>query len=242
MLFLPTSMNFVAFNRNYYGTSTAYNGISHTFPTGYSVSIKHTKLKKFSLNSTITEPIILVELTPIGFKMLFDEDASILRKGYYKISNKTIEKYFSKLYKHEAIEDEIKYLNNSFFNMLTVNKSHVNNLNIEHILYSIEHKHRFEVSVMDLVKEFNCSRSTLEREFNKFVGFSPKVYITRNKICHTFLEFINNDFKLNEIEYLYNNYSHINLMFHTILGASPKIFAQDLKHNNLKIYQLQVIS
>lgn len=122
MLFLPNGGNFIVFNRGISGYSLLHNGEKHEIPKGYSSSIKTTKSKKAVLDldnipTISSKVIILVELLPLGFYKLFKEDASLLKTQYWPLENKVINTYFSKLYMHKNLQEDITYLNESFLQM-----------------------------------------------------------------------------------------------------------------------------
>lgn len=122
MLFLPNGGSFLVFNRGVRGYSILHNNEKYQIPEGYSVSIKTIKSKKSVLglvNIPAIKPaaLILVELLAIGFYKLFRKDASCLNNKYLPIENILIDKYFSKLYMHESLKQDISYLNESLLNM-----------------------------------------------------------------------------------------------------------------------------
>src|SRR3990167_2553409 len=106
LLFLPNGCNFMLFNRGFDGYTEIYNeDKKFPIPKNYSISIKNNKIKKFVLSSKdsasdIKFPLILAELTPIGFYKLFNTNASVLKEGYLEIEISVIENYFKELYTH----------------------------------------------------------------------------------------------------------------------------------------------
>lgn len=91
LLFLPNGCNFIIFNRGFDGYIKIYNEDKRFhIPKNYSISIKNNKIKKFklydkSLASSVKLPLIMAELTPIGFYKLFNRDATILNKCFLEI-------------------------------------------------------------------------------------------------------------------------------------------------------------
>ena len=181
----------------------------------------------------------MVELLPIGFYKLFHKDASCLNHKYLPIENTLIDKYFSKLYMHESLKQDISYLNESLLNMYN---DHSNSKEcIEDILEKIV-EYNYEVTVDELANEFACNRRTIERQFKKFIGISPKNFIFICKFYQTFMAYIKDGKKLNDTQYIYNDNAHLNKVFHNIVGYSPSQIFDDIKtNNNLNVYQLTVV-
>lgn len=241
MLFLPDAGNFIVFNRGYNGYSKLYSNEEYPVPLHYSVSIKHSKVKTLIIqdHTSDNEPIILVELTAVGFHKLFNEDAYPLNFNYFLIQEHITQDYFSNLYTHESMHDEICYLNLNLLKLSTRYNS-PQKLCIEDVIESIRYKHNFEVTVQELVEEFSCSRSTMERQFKKVIGLTPKSYIYISKLVHTLLEYVKENKSFHDTNYIYNNYSHINSVFQKIMGDSPSNILADVSKKNIKIYQLEI--
>ncbi|ABB45290.1 hypothetical protein Suden_2016 [Sulfurimonas denitrificans DSM 1251] len=243
LLFLPNGCNFIIFNRGFDGYIKIYNEDKRFhIPKNYSISIKNNKIKKFklydkSLASSVKLPLIMAELTPIGFYKLFNRDATILNKCFLEIQENIIDEYFSQLYTHECVEAELKYLNDALDRL----QKSCNNTRmcIQDVMDKIINIYRFEVSVKHLLEEFSCSRSKLEREFKRNIGFTPKNFIYISKFCKTVLAYIEDDCGFNEMEYLYSDYSHMNSVFKKFFGASPSVVFEDVTNNKILLYQMQ---
>ncbi|MEA3522955.1 MAG: AraC family transcriptional regulator [Campylobacterota bacterium] len=243
MLFLPNGGNFLIFNRGIKGFTKLHTGEAHDILQGYSIGMKASKAKRITLDknnnfNNMPLPIILVELLPIGYYKLFHKDASILTKGHISIENDIIDVYFSKLYTHDTLEEEIEYLNRSLKEMDIAN----NNIHllVEGIVDSIINKHHFEVTVEELMLEFNYTRKTMERQFKKTIGLTPKNFIYVAKFCKTFLKYVEEAKKLKDIEYLYSDNAHFNVVFQNITGFSPsELFNDVVNHNDIQIYQMK---
>lgn len=243
LLFLPNGCNFIVFNRGFEGYTKVYNEDKQfLIPKNYSISVKSNKVKKFILSEknnskNISFPIILAELTPVGFYKLFRKDASILNKSYLELENDIIERYFKNLYTNDNIEKELEYLNTSL-SLLNASQNNTH-LPIQDIIDKIVNTYYFEVSVEDLLKEFECSRSTMERQFKKIVGLTPKNFIFISKFCHTVLAYIEDNCTYSELKYLYSDNSHMNAVFKKFLGVNPSIIFNEVANNNVQIYQMQ---
>jgi len=206
MIFLPTGGNFIVFNRGISGYSVLHNNKKYQIPKGYSASIKTTKSIKTVLdlkNIPFLEPavFILAELLPIGFYKLFRLDASYLNNQYLPIEETLINKYFSKLYMHKSLEQDIAYLNKT---LLQMNNDCSNSKEyIEEMMTKIA-GYNYEINVNELAKEFGYHRRTIERKFKKFIGISPKNFIFICKFYQTFMAYVKDEKKLKDIEYIYN--------------------------------------
>lgn len=246
LLFLPNGCNFIVFNRGLEGYTEIYNeDKKFPIPKNYSVSPKSNKVHKFVLSDTensvsIKFPIILVELTPIGFYKLFNTEASELNKGYKELEQSIVDTYFKDLYSHNSIEEELEYLNSSLSALhISQNNTYIP---IEDVIDRIMHSYNFEVTVKSLIKEFNCSRSTMERDFKKIIGLTPKNFIFISKFCKTVLAYIDDDYNINELEYLYSDYSYMNAVFKKFLGVSPSVILSEVTNNKIRIHQMQKLN
>ena len=240
LLFLPNGGNFIVFNRGMKACSELYSGETFDIPKNYSVSIKTNKVKKATLYpdndlENICFPLILVELLPIGFYKLFHEDAAILNDGYMEIDDGLVETYFRELYKHETLEQELDYLNESLIKLDAYRAN--TRLCIEDLLEKMIDEHRYEVTVKDLVDDFGCSRSTMERQFKKYIGLTPKNFILVSKFTQTLLSYIEDNRTLKDLDYIYSDNSHMNRVFKNILGIVPSEIFQEVSAENLNIYQ-----
>jgi AraC-like DNA-binding protein len=245
LLFLPSGCNFIVFNRGLEGYTKIYNEEKKFFiPQNYSVSVKTNRAKKVVLTNEdnlnkIKFPIILVELTPIGYYQLFNKEASSLNSNYEELERSIVDKYFNELYSRKSVEKEIQYLNTSLISLQsTQNTLH---LPIYDVIDKIINVYHYEVSVENLIKEFGCSRSTMEREFKKVVGLTPKNFMFVSKFCKTVLLYIGEGRTFKDIEYLYSDSSHMNAVFKKFLGLSPSAVLNEVMNNNIQIYQINQI-
>ena len=245
LLFLPNGCNFIVFNRGLQGYTKVHNEDEKFFiPKNYSVSVKSNKVKKFVLEEkanlkNINFPIILVELTPIGFYKLFNKDASLLNNGYLELEKEIINRHFKNLYTHKSVEEELKYLNNSL-SLLHASQNNTH-MPIQDVIDKIVNSYHFEVTVESLVKEFECSRSTMERNFKKTIGMTPKNFIYVAKFCKTVLAYIEDECTFNELEYLYSDNSYMNAVFKKFLGVSPSVVLNQVANNEIQIYQMNKV-
>lgn len=244
MIFLPNGGNFIIFNRGADINVKLYTEDSlYKVPDGYSVGLKTNRVQyvfdaKYK-NDNNSFPMIVVELLPIGFYKLFNEDLTSLEYQYRNIEKDIVDRYFSKVYSNGTIDDEIEYLNSS---IKALESSHNHSrLPVEDVIDRIYNDYQLNISVEDLLKEFKYSRSTLERHFKKVLGLTPKQFIFIIKFCRTLLSYIDKNRTLRDIKYIYSDNSHMNVVFKKFLGISPsEIFTKVLDGEN-DIYQLSVL-
>jgi AraC-like DNA-binding protein len=243
LLFLPNGGNFIVFNRGIEGCTQTYNAEKlFDIPKNYYISAKTNKVIKVVLHrqreiDKSCFPIILVELLPIGYYKLFQKDASLLNKGHLELENDITQRYFADLYTHESVQEELEYLNKSLEALhLSQNNSH---LELQNVLSAITDSYDFEVTVKSLLEEFQYSRSSLERQFKKIIGFTPKNFIFISKFCKTVLAHIEEGCTFSELKYLYSDSSHLNAVFKKFLGMNPSEILREVAQNNIRIYQMQ---
>lgn len=240
LIFLPNACNFIVFNNGLNAHSSSYNeDEKFTIPLGYSISVKTNKVSQIVIEEqeNITFPIIMAELAPIGYFKLFNQDASVLNASYLEMDESIREEYFSNLYEHASLEDEIDYLNAS---LLALYKSHQHeHLKIQDILNAIYGAHYLEVSVDNLIEEFGCSRSTLERQFKRIIGFTPKNFIFIAKFCKTVVSYVEDKATYNDLMYIYSDSSHLNSVFKKFLSANPSEILQKVSEKTLVIHQMK---
>lgn len=245
LLFLPNANNFIVFNRGICGSSVSLCG-TEEYPIldSYCISPKTNKAKLFVLDTSsdytkIEFPIFLVELLPTAYFKMFNNDSQDLRNRFVNIDENIIDIYFSNLYRHKSIEEELQYLNKT---LLKLYKSHPNErLCIEDAIDKI-HSEYCDMQVKELIDIFGCSRSTIERGFKKVVGLSPKNYIMMSKFCKTLLAYIEDKKSFKDIQYLYSDNSHINSTFKKYLGITPKGIFAKVDAKELIVYQIYNMS
>ena len=241
LMFLPNGGNFMIFNKGIKCTSRLSDDKVFNIPKGFSVSLKRNKAATlfFDLKTvvdTLDFPIIVVELKPIGFYKLFNKDADKLTKHYETIDENITQKYFSKIYTHNSLDEELEYLDNSLQEMeLANNNTH---LLIEDIIASIINKHYLEVTVEELMTEFGYTRKTMERQFKKFIGLTPKNFIYILKFCKTFLKYVEQTKSLKDIKYRYSDNAHFNVVFQNITGHTPSELFNAVQNDKILIYQM----
>lgn len=240
LLFLPNGGNFIIFNRGIKARTKSFCGTEITqIPLSYSVSLKSNSVKevvaKYNYANESKLPIILVELLPLGFYKLFKKDASSLQKKYFELDKQTIKKHFSKLYRHKNIDEELKYLSVSLTNMLVPQCG--TDLCVNSVVQKIHHEY-FDVQVQDLLNEFNCSRSTMERHFKRKVGLTPKNYILISKFSNTLIDYVQKKKTFHELEYIYSDNSHMNATFKKFLGVAPSDIFLKIHNKEYSIYQI----
>jgi len=110
---------------------------------------------------------------------------------------------------------------------------------IEDIIDSITHKHYYEVTVKELMVEFQCTRKTIERHFKKYIGLTPKNFIYILKFCKTFLEYVQDTKSLKDRVSLYSDHAHFNVVFQNITGYTPSKLFNAVNNREIEVYQIE---
>ncbi len=246
LMFLPNGCNFLVFNRGLVGYTKVHNeDAKYYMPQKYSVSVKSNKIRRFVLDNQLSSqniifPIILVELTPIGFYKLFKIDASVLNSGYLEIQKNIVDEYLKKLYNFATVSEELEYLNESLYQLVVMQNTL--NMPIQKIIDKIVDSYHYEVNVEKLVEDFGCSQSTMERDFKKIIGLTPKNFIFISKFCKTVLAYIGDECTFKELTYLYSDNSHFNAVFKKFFGVNPSVILEEVASNKIKIHQMRRLS
>ena len=242
LTFLPNGGNFIVFNRGVFGCSKSIDSAnSFEVPQGNSISIKLNKVKQMIVDkkrsSKALFPIILVELEAVGYYNIFNKDASGLADRYVLVEETINDTYFSDIYKHDTIQDEIDYLNKMLLKLYKSQPS--KRLCIKDMIHKIIHEDQYETLIKELLNECDCSRSTLERRFKKVVGVTPKKFIFIMKFCKTLTDYVENGYSFNDLPYIYSDQSHMYAVFKKFLGLAPRELVNNVNNNTIKIYQLK---
>lgn len=242
LLFLPDGGSFIVFNRGINVGAKLY-GVDDIFniPATYSTNFKTNRVKQLYLDLEYNHnddlfPIIIVELLPIGLYKLFNVDMSAMNFKYQEIEKDIVDKYFSKVYTNTTIEKELESLDKDIVELNnSQNNSH---LPIEDVVNKIYNHYNLDVTVEDLLEEFDFSRSTLERNFKKMIGLTPKNFIYITKFTKTLLEYIDEKRTFHELQYIYSDNSHMNVVFQKFLGIAPSEILKKVIDGEIAIYQL----
>lgn len=243
LLFLPDGGSFIIFNRGVSASAKLY-GVDEAFPIpkNYSISLKTNRVNRIVLDSGYVHseellPIIMVELLPTGSYKLFNTDMSTTDFKYQEIEKEVVERYFSKLYTNGSIEEELKYIDSSLSELR--NTQDTASLFTVDIIEKIYDDYNFELTIDNILKEYGCSQSTLERHFKKILGLTPKNFMFTLKFCMTLLEYVDSKKTFHEIQYIYSDNSHMNAVFQKFLGIAPSEMMKKVANEELYIYQLQ---
>jgi len=147
----------------------------------------------------------------------FENKSTDLKKIFNKIEIELLEDNL-----HNSLnEDKVKIVEQFLIKNQLKRKL---NLPIEKIInYIIEKKGN--ITIFELVKSFNSTISTFERNFKKIIGITPKKFtkiIQFNEILKEYKE--NNDLQSIAYKYDYYDYSHFTKEFSAFSGFSPKTF------------------
>jgi len=179
---------------------------SINFKASGKTGILGVKFKPFGAYFFIPKPLFKFENTSTDLKKIFNIiDIELLEKNLYSSVN----------------EDKIRVIEQFLMKNQLKRKL---NLPIEKITnYIIEKKGN--IAIFELVKLFNSTISTFERNFKKIIGISPKKYtkiIQFNEILKEYKK--NNDLQSIAYKYHYYDYSHFTKEFSGFSGFSPKSF------------------
>jgi len=245
--FLPNAGNYINFNPTIEGYVCKYNSDSEKFPisTDFTVGVKTNDILKFEvsdeqISKELPYPIIVVELQPTGFHRLFGKNAHELRNRPLLLTEclKDSHVSFENLYQLPSVEEQIAFLEDRFIQLK--NNPHPT-LSVSTLIHEITHyiiRTLQEVNVSDILKEFAYSRSSLERDFKKVIGFTPKEFIQISRFSVIFKDLIVNGYDYMQLEYNYFDQSHLNKAFKKFIDIPPSKLQAYVQDNNIKIYQM----
>ena len=245
--FLPNAGNYINFNPIIKGHVCKYNSDSEKFPisTDFNIGIKANDILKFEVSheETVQElpyPIIIVELQPTGFHRLFGQSAHDLRDKSLLLTECLKDSHisFENLYQQPSVEEQIAFLEDKFIQLKdephpTLSLSTLFNEITHYINRTLQ-----EVNVSDILKEFSYSRSSLERDFKKVIGFTPKEFIQISRFNVIFRDLIVNGYDYMQLEYNYFDQSHLNKAFKKFIDIPPSKLQAYVQDNDIKIYQM----
>lgn len=244
---LPNAGNFIIFNRGTKGTVEKYESSEKSFsmPMEFYVGMKRDDVLKFELNKKIlddrlTFPIIAVELLPLGFNSLFSSNAAELRENYILLDEclKGKDLDFNELYNCDTSSEQISYIEKRLLrlknNISLMDRVH--NVIEEIIFYILQTLH--SVNVSDILEKFGYSRTSLERDFKKLVGYTPKEFIQIMRFCHIFKDLMYNGYDFMKLEYDFFDQSHMNKAFKKFTDILPSKLQTYVLDNHVLVYQL----
>ena len=241
---LPNAGNFILFNPGLAALLDKYDATKEALalPKDFSVAIKANNIVRLSVNAEnrFTDPILGVELLPTGCKRLFADKTTDLRSVYALLNDciKEREVSFDELYDFNTVEDQLSYIEKG---LLSLKHSAVSTDetcdNIEGVIDYIEAA-LYKVSVSDILEEFKYSRTSLERDFKKTVGYTPKEFIQIRRFGIIFKDLMSNGYDFMKLEYDFFDQSHMNKAFKKFIDIPPSKLQAFVKDNNIQIYQL----
>ena len=247
LLFLPNVGNFIIFNQGIESCIYKYDSnevVSH-IPRDFSVSPKGKDVVKLGideshLEDTIKFPILVVELLPTGYNRLFSKNAFDLRTKHISLNNCIDDKSisFDALYTIDGLDRKITYIEEQLVKLKEA-ATPVQNvfLVIEEIIqYIIDTMQK--VNVSDILDKFSYSRSSLERDFKKIVGYTPKEFILITRFCVIFKDLTLNGYDYMKQDHDFFDQSHMNKAFKKFIDISPSKLQGYINDNDIQIYQL----
>jgi len=241
---LPNAGNFILFNPGLVALLDKYDTGKEAFllPKDFSVAFKAKNIVRLSINeeTKLTHPVVGVELLPTGCNRLF-ADENTDRKGVYALLKDCIkerEVSFDKLYDFKSIDEQITYIEKGLLSL----KQSAACMNetcdvIERVIDYIEET-LYKVNVSDILEKFKYSRTSLERDFKKTVGYTPKEFIQIRRFGIIFIYLMTNGYDFMKLEYDFFDQSHMNKAFKKFIDIPPSKLQAFVKDNNIQIYQL----
>jgi len=243
---LPNLGNYILFNPGLDAMLLEHSSdnISHVLPKEFCFGIKATQIVRLFVKETenIQFPMFGVELYPTGYHRLFGKEAFDLRQEHKPLapSLSDLGCDFEALYKIEGIDEQIAYIETGLGCLLKENKS-CDDLCVkieEIIAYILENLDG--VKVKDILEHFLYSRTSLERDFKKVVGYTPKEFIQTLRFYTLSKELMEKGYNYNELSYEFCDRSHMNKAFKKYTDILPSKFQDFIEEKKIKIYQNQV--
>lgn len=241
---LPNASNFILFNTGLEAFLHKYDSNEESFslPKDCSVSLKANNIVRLSVNEGehIQYPLLGVELMPTGCNRLFSDKVTDMSSVYQllEVCLKEEKVSFDKLYDFTTVHEQIDYIEKGFLTLkqkaFPVNDSCIQ---IEKILEYIRNT-LHNVNVSDILLEFNYSRTSLERDFKRIIGYTPKEFIQIARFCGVFKDLMVNGYDFMKLEYDFFDQSHMNKAFKRFIDVSPSKLQDYINDNNIQIYQL----
>ncbi|PHR59539.1 MAG: hypothetical protein COA44_00935 [Arcobacter sp.] len=240
---LPTAGNFIFFNLGLDAFLHDYeiDQTSFSLPKDIAVSIKSNNIIRLGVQKghNITFPILAVELLPTACNRLFSESTVDLNCVYQPFSQCLKEKdvSFDDLYKYKSVDEQIRYIETGFFKLKEL-ASPMDDAceNIEGIIEYICETIR-RINVTDILEEFNYSRSSLERDFRRIIGYTPKELIQIMRFGMICKDVIMNGYDYMQLEYDFFDQSHMNKALRKFIDVPPSKLQAYVQENNIEVYQ-----
>jgi AraC-like DNA-binding protein len=241
---LPNAGNFILFNPGLEAFLHKYDSNEEPFalPKDFSVSIKANNIVRLSVNEgeNIEYPLLGVELLPTGCNRLFSDKETDMRSVYQllEVCLKEKEVSFDKLYDFKKVQEQIDYIEEGFLELKErASPVHDSCVQIEKVIEYISNT-LYRVNVSDILLEFDSSRTTLERDFKRIVGYTPKEFIQIMRFSGVFKDLIKNGYDFIRLEYEFFDQSHMNKAFKRFIDISPSKLKAYIEEQNIHIYQL----
>lgn len=241
---LPNVGNFILFNSGLTALFDKHdiNEVASSLPKDLSIAFKVNNILCLSTNddNNITYPLLGVELLPTGCHRLFS-DKTIDQTNVYTLLEDCLnekEVTFNSLYNFTTIEEKITYIEQGLLSLkqkaLPVrNTCAIIESIIDHIV-----KNLHKVNVSDILIKFNYSRTSLERDFKKSIGYTPKEFIQIMRFGVIFKDLVTDGYDFIELKYNYFDQSHMNKAFRKFIDIPPSKLQAYVNDNNINIYQL----
>lgn len=243
---LPNAGNFIVFNVGMPIFMQMHDSVDgpYDLPKDFFVSRKLNNIMKIVIDGehTVEEesfPIFAVELLPTGYNRLFCKNAYDLRDNIVLLKDCCEDDNisFDRLYSFKKIKKEIAYIEHGLLNIKrnALNKEHSEREIEEIIDYILDTMQNVKVS--DILERFSYSRSTLERDFKKMTGYTPKEFIQIIRFCKMFKNLLFNGYDYMKMEHSFFDQSHFNKAFKKFIDIPPSKLQGYIHENNIQVYQ-----
>jgi len=241
---LPSAGNFILFNPGLEALLHKYDSDEEVFtlPKDSSVAIKANNIVRLRVGkkNKMTYPLFGIELLPAGCNRLFPEKTTDLTSVYSLLHECIKEKdvTFDELYNLTTRDEQINYIQEGLLSLKEKASPVVDTCkNVENVIAYIE-KTLHKVNVSDILREFDYSRTSLERDFKKIVGQTPKEFIQAMRFRLIFKDLMTNGYNFMKLEYDFFDQSHMNKAFKKFIDIPPSKLQSYVQDNNIQIYQL----
>lgn len=241
---LPNVGNFILFNQGLSALFDKYNSdeVLFSLPNDLTTAFKVSNILRLSVDEEdkMSYPLLGIELLPTGCHRLFSEK-TVESKNVYTLLEECLkekEVNFDTLYDCITIEDKIAYIEQGLRSLKQKAAAvHDSCITVENIIDYIT-KTLHKVNVSDILVKFNYSRTSLERDFKKIIGYTPKEFIQIMRFGLIFKDLMTDGYDFMELKYNYFDQSHMNKAFKKFIDIPPSKLQAYVNENNINIYQL----
>ncbi|MFT3948668.1 MAG: AraC family transcriptional regulator [Agriterribacter sp.] len=174
--------------------------------------------------------VIIFQLYPFVVNSFFNIDLNQITDNCFDLKSydhNTISKLENRLLQSVSLQSRISFINNFLFNIFENKKKFINRAIEDAVKLILEHKGL--ISIYDLAEKTNSTLRTLQRNFLKETGLTPKNFSKIVQFQTSLKQISGKDFrKLTDIVYEngFADQSHFIRVFKYYTGATPGTFLQ----------------